>query len=63
MKSFTVNEEDKIKCELKNEGKGPANDKLLDVVRSKPNSLVDLLFSLKINCNEELFEELRYHIG
>lgn len=46
MKGLTINGEDKIKCELGNEGKDSANDKLPDVVRSKRNSSVDLLVIL-----------------
>lgn len=58
MKHFTPHEQDKIRCELRNKGQGPANDELLNVVRTKPNTFADLLVSLRCNHNEAFFKEL-----
>lgn len=61
MNDFTSHEIEKIRCELCNKGRGPANDELMNIVMSKPNTFVDLLVSLKVNHNEALLGNLWTH--
>lgn len=58
-KHFTESEKDKIRCINRNDGREPANDELLNIVAAKPESLITLVASLKVNNNEQLFNQMR----
>lgn len=60
---FTPGETQKVKCKLQNDGAGPANDELLNFVRTKPNSFVALLASMEENRNYILLDNVWKYIG
>lgn len=55
---FTDSEKDKVICINSHDGREPANDEILSIVATKPKSFSTLAASLKVNRNDQLYEQV-----